>query len=593
MTRRAAPHDATVLRIPASDTAERAILGAVLSDAKCFYRVLDIITLDDFYSEPNRLIFEAFVLLAGDNSNIELLATTDQLERSGTLKAAGGVAYVASLTDGLPDPANVEHYAGIVRERAIKRELLRVSQETAAACGGDGGDVEAILAAAESTIANARARLGPADHRGSRAFRASVETEAARLRVRAEAARIVRQESALQRPFDAVLLADIHDEPAPSRIKGVLSAGGRMLLAAQRKGGKTTTVLNLCLDVIRGGAFLGRFPVEPIAVTRRVAFLNFEMSRYQFGRWARAIGIPGDRLLTVHLRGCSNPFANPDDIVRLAELMREYGVEVVIVDPFGRAYPGKSQNDAGEVGAWLSDLDRFANAAGCSELVLTAHAGWEGERTRGTSALEDWADVVAYLVRDKEDDRLRYFRALGRDVEVEEDRLNFDPVTRRLTLAGAGNRVAARAQRRTDGLISGVVEAVTKEPGATTRQLDALLRDVGLAHQRGDAGRGARAAVEAGLIVRVPGKRGSFQHFLKGHEGDRSRPFPTVPAGNAGEVVRPFPTAPIGSGERCTTPRPAQPVGAPAVQPGTLDPKQPDAAPEPDDDDGPPPEVEV
>ena len=110
------------------------------------------------------------------------------------------------------------------------------------------------------------------------------------------------------------------------------------------------------------------------------------------------------------------------------------------MDPFGRAYTGESQNDAGEVGAFLSDLDRFVEAAGCSELVLTAHAGWDGERTRGSSALEDWADAVAFVVRDKEDERLRYFHALGRDVEVEEDRLNFDPATRRLTLAGAGNR---------------------------------------------------------------------------------------------------------------------------------------------------------
>ncbi len=84
-----------------------------------------------------------------------------------------------------------------------------------------------------------------------------------------------------------------------------------------------------------------------------------------------------------------------------------------MVDPFGRAYTGTSQNDAGEVGAFLCGLDRFAEAAGVSELVLTAHAGWDGERTRGSSALEDWADAVVYLTRDKENEKLRFFRAIG------------------------------------------------------------------------------------------------------------------------------------------------------------------------------------
>jgi hypothetical protein len=404
-------------------------------------------------------------------------------------------------------------------------------------------------------------------------FEDAVAREAFAVRVRTEARRRIAAEGALHRPFDAALLADVADEPVRWRAQGLLPSRGRLLLAAQRKAGKTTAVLNLSRDLIVGGAFLGRFTVVPVAGL--VAFLNFEVAGYQLCRWAREVGIPGDRLLTVHLRGRSNPFADPDDTARLAELMREYQVEVVIVDPFGRAYPGKSQNDAGEVGAWLSELDRFAGAAGCSELILTAHAGWEGERTRGTSALEDWADAVAYLVRDKEDDRLRYFRAFGRDVEVEEDRLNFDPTPRRLTLAGSGSRATARTQRRMDELIDGVVEAVTREPGATTGRLGALLREAGLGLQRGDAGRAARAAVEAGRIVRQQGPRKSLLHYLKAQEGEYSRVVPTIPAGTLGV----FPTPPIRGGN---TPVLLEPPAGP----GTLDPHNPDPEQEPDKDDG-------
>jgi hypothetical protein len=71
----------------------------------------------------------------------------------------------------------------------------------------------------------------------------------------------------------------------------------------------------------------------------------------------------------------------------------------------------------------------FAAAAGVAELVLSIHAGWDGERTRGSSALEDWADVVATLARDPDDEEVRYLRAFGRDVEVDEDRLVYEPDT--------------------------------------------------------------------------------------------------------------------------------------------------------------------
>ena len=68
------------------------------------------------------------------------------------------------------------------------------------------------------------------------------------------------------------------------------------------------------------------------------------------------------------------------------------------MDPFGCAYTGKSQNDPGEVRAWLDDLDRYARTeVGALDLVLTAHMGWAGEHVRGASSLEDWADSIAYL----------------------------------------------------------------------------------------------------------------------------------------------------------------------------------------------------
>ena len=96
--------------------------------------------------------------------------------------------------------------------------------------------------------------------------------------------------------------------------------------------------------------------------------------------------------------------------------------------------------------------------------MLTAHAGWNGERTRGSTALEDWADSIVTLTRDHGEDgqgaRDRYLRAIGRDVDIDEDRLSYDPDTRTLSLAGAGSRSIARASRRTDVLRDAILRLV-------------------------------------------------------------------------------------------------------------------------------------
>jgi hypothetical protein len=501
--------------IPTDPAAERAVLGAILqAGAECFAVAARFVTAESFHDLQNAAVFGAFADLARDGKPIDPLTTLTQLEGTGKLAAAGGQAYLASLAVDLPDPANVDFYARKVAERARRREAQRLARELEYRVAdpeqdGDGlrtGAVAALVALGEDGDNG-----GPPPIRGA-AFEAAVTREALSIRARTEARRRVAAEDAARITFDAALLSETADEPVGWRVNELLASEGRMLLAAQRKVGKTTLTLNLCRSLLVGGDFLGRFHVEPVAGC--VAFLNFEVSRRQLTQWAREAGIPGDRLFVAHFRGRSNPFSDPTATAELAKLLREHHVEVLIVDPFGRAYPGTSQNDAGEVTAWLGDLDRFAGAAGCSEVVLTTHAGWDGERTRGTSALEDWADVVCTVVREKEEagEGARYFRALGRDVEVEEDRLDFDPATRRLTLAGAGNRVEARAHRRDEELIAGVVEAVTTEPGATSGRLQVLMREAGFGLHRGEAGKAAKQAAELGLLIRQRGKGNAFHH---------------------------------------------------------------------------------
>lgn len=304
-------------------------------------------------------------------------------------------------------------------------------------------------------------------------------------------------------PFDAGMLGDLlalPDDP-PARVEGLIPADSSTLLVAQRKTGKTTLCLNIARALVTGEDLLGRFATRPVEGT--VTLLNYEVSRSMISRWADEAGVPQDRLYVVNLRGRRNPLAHPEDRARLVEQLKAVQTESIIVDPFGRAYTGKSQNDPGEVGSWLVDLDLFARGeVGATDLLLTAHAGWNGERTRGSSALEDWADSIIYMTRAEGEEDQRFLRAIGRDVELDEDRLELDPSTRTLTLAGVGSRKKVSGDKKRTELAVLVARAAYVEPGINVAGLIKAIRDMPDApsFRDGDVSHAATYAEAQGLL---------------------------------------------------------------------------------------------
>ena len=352
--------------------------------------------------------------------------------------------------------------------------------------------------------------------------------------------------------FEARLLADIPlFSPEESfRVQELLPSDASMVINAQHKAGKTTFTLNLAHSLITGEKFLGNFRVHP--VDGKVAILNYEVGDEQLGYWARRIGIPENQFVQVGLRGRRNPFAHPDDLDRLAEVLKAQQVESLIVDPFGQAYPGTNQDSSGEVGAWLSDLNRWARGSvGVCDLIMNVHAGWNQERARGTSALGDWPDSILYLTRaDGTDDR--YLRATGRDVSLDEDRLDYDLDTRRLTLSGAGGRHGHRSQAKIEALVDSVCAQVQQNPGASQTKIVKLLqalhrsRALKVSFQEKDVVEAIALAKEKGKLRREDdGKKGSaYRHFFI----EENQPPPTSAKPPLGDGLQPPPTAYIGGG---------------------------------------------
>lgn len=364
-----------------------------------------------------------------------------------------------------------------LRRRLVKRHGAAMAEEVLQA-----HEAKAHVAVAEQHAAreahNAATANGQTDE-----YRRKVQVELVRLRARRDAQEILRQEDAGEAPpFDDGLLEEVLARPPepPYRIEGLIPSDAGTVIVAQRKAGKTTLMLNLARCLLTGEEFLGRFSVVPLE--GRLGFLNYEVSAAQLARWADDAGVDHRRLYLANLRGRRNPLGHAQDRAELARRMKAHGVEAVIVDPFGRAYTGTNQNDAGEVGAWLTDLDSFVRAeVGARDLFLTVHAGWNGERTRGSSAIEDWGDALVFLTKDEMD--RRYLRAEGRDVEVGEDALDYDPAARRLTLSGAGNRKAAAKRVKAEKIMPVVERIVTETPGLNW---SALLKAVRAAPDAGE-----------------------------------------------------------------------------------------------------------
>ncbi|MGH7819852.1 MAG: DnaB-like helicase N-terminal domain-containing protein, partial [Candidatus Binatia bacterium] len=112
--------------------AEVAVLGGILLDNSAIDRVVEVLSLEDFYREAHRKIFRAALDLNGRSEPVDLLTLTEALKTRGELAEIGGASYLSDLTDRALTAANVPYYARIVREKATLRRLIAAASEIVA-----------------------------------------------------------------------------------------------------------------------------------------------------------------------------------------------------------------------------------------------------------------------------------------------------------------------------------------------------------------------------------------------------------------------------------------------------------------------------
>ncbi len=119
--------------MPASLDAERAILGAILLDNTAYDQAAAKIKAGDFSLDSHRRLFFRMEELAEEGKPIDFVTLTEQLGQNKEIEAVGGVAYVTSLTDGLPRVKNIDQYVKMVKDKSMLRSTIHICNATVAA----------------------------------------------------------------------------------------------------------------------------------------------------------------------------------------------------------------------------------------------------------------------------------------------------------------------------------------------------------------------------------------------------------------------------------------------------------------------------
>jgi replicative DNA helicase len=389
--------------LPHNLEAERSILGAVLLDNHALNAAVEKLRSEDFFLPQHRRIFERMIQLGEKQQGIDTVTLMEDLSRRGELEAAGGVAYLSQLADGLPRLTNVEHYARIVKEKAILRSLIfstSAIQEQALAAGDD---ADVILDRAESAIfqlAEDRIKAGLVG------VKDLVRENFERLeRIFSEGRRITGL---------ATGYAGLDNETAG------LQPSELVILAARPSMGKTALALNIAENVaLHQRAPVAVFSLEMskeslllrlLASEARVdahKFRTGHMNRDDWGKVTASLARLGEAPLWIDDSASSTVLEMG---AKARRLKRDRGLSLMIVDYLQLVVPtntGRGSNRQEEVSSISRALKGLAKELKVPVMVLSqlTRAPEREERKpqladlRESGAIEQDADVVLFINR--------------------------------------------------------------------------------------------------------------------------------------------------------------------------------------------------
>jgi hypothetical protein len=353
-------------RLPQHPDTERAILGAILLENAFLPSVEAILGVTDFSVPTHRKIFGEMQKLAMSGQVVDLLTLADRLDGDPELIAAGGLAYLAKLVDGIHRKAPASHWARLVRDDSVRRQFAYGGESLTQAALEPNSRIEDL---AEHAFALSKIQTDSSSSPKAPLFALSAED---------------------------LLARDI--KPRQMLLEPVLPEQGLVMLYAYRGIGKTYIGLGIAAAISSGGLFLRWSAPSP----RRVLYVDGELPASTLKERVAMVlaGMEGPKLesglfqlLTPDLQDRPMPDLATLEGQRLLEpLLNE--VDLIVLDNLSALCRSGSENDGEDwapVQEWTLGLRRRGKS-----VLLIHHAG-KNKSQRGTSKREDLLDTVITL----------------------------------------------------------------------------------------------------------------------------------------------------------------------------------------------------
>jgi replicative DNA helicase len=138
--------------LPANIDAEKTILGAILLDNAAHAEAAERLEADDFSLDSHRRIFLRMTELMNEHRAVDIVTLSNELSRFKEIESVGGVAYLASLTEGLPLRPVIEDYIRIVKDKSLLRKLMLICSAAIARAADQSETALEVLDAAEAQL---------------------------------------------------------------------------------------------------------------------------------------------------------------------------------------------------------------------------------------------------------------------------------------------------------------------------------------------------------------------------------------------------------------------------------------------------------
>jgi len=385
---------------PHNQEAEESVLGALLIDKDAIITVAEFLRAEHFYQDKHAKIYEAMLKLFEEREPIDLVTLKSSLKKNGDLTIIGGTEYLTGLIDSVPTSANIEHYARLVEEAAIKRKLIGIAARISEMAFADREESKNILDRSEQEI------FAVSQSHSKRNF--------------------ITLKSALSESFDR--LDELHKRSGS--LRGVptgfadldnklagMQDSNLLILAARPGKGKTALVLNIAQYVaveqkLPVGFFSLEMSKEELVDRLLVSQANVDAWRLKTGKLSDedftnlsdAMGELAEAPLFID----DTPGINILEMrTKARKLQVEQGISLIVVDYLQLADPGrKFDNRVQEVSIISQGLKNLARelkipVLAVSQLSRAVESRGDGipqlADLRESGAIEQDADVVMFL----------------------------------------------------------------------------------------------------------------------------------------------------------------------------------------------------